>query len=106
MIVVEVINHLPMFYVAKVNITSLGGPLDIVELGVDIFIFEPTFLGECFSQFMISSLDDVHFLIVTTSVSFFPGCHVNIILSIILILFLLTTVYIDIISVFYFGFFW
>lgn len=54
---------------------------------------------------MVPSLDDVHLLVDSTSISLLPCQHVNILLFIVLVLFLLATVNIDVVTVLDLGLF-
>jgi hypothetical protein len=43
-IVVEVVHDLPVLDTAEVDITSLGGPLQVEKLRVNILVFKPPFI--------------------------------------------------------------
>lgn len=103
-VIVEVIDDLSWFDSAEVDIASLGGPLEIEELREDIIVLKPPLLSEGAAQLVVAALDDVHFLVESTSIALLPGSHVDIFLLVILLLLLLCTVHIDVIPVLYLGF--
>jgi len=105
MIVIEMIYNLPRLDTPKINITSLCGPLQIIKLTINILILIPSFISQCFSQLIISSFYYKYFLIVTTSISSFPCGHIDVLLFCVLLLLLLCAIHVDIVSIFYFGFF-
>lgn len=102
-VIVEVIDDLAWLDIAEVDITSLGGPLEVEEFGVDILILKPPLFSEGAAQLVIATLDDVHLLVEPTPIALLPGSHVDILLLVILLLFLLCTIHIDIIPVLYLG---
>ena len=50
---------------------------------------------------MVSSFDDVHFLVVTASVSFLPSSHINILLFVLFLFLLFCAIDVNVISIFY-----
>ena len=100
-VIVEVVDDLSVLDVAVVNVAGLGGPLEVIELRVDILVFEPAFLVERSSQLVIASLDYVHLLVVPTPVSLLPGCHVDVVLPVLLFLFFLPAIHIHVVPILY-----
>lgn len=101
MVVIKMIDNLSSLDVAIIDIASLGSPLEIKELGINILVLKPALLSECFSKLVIPSLYDVNFLIKPTPVSLLPSVHVHILLLGLLLLLLFSTVHIHIVSILY-----
>ena len=92
-IIVKVVHSLTISQCHVVDVYDLSGPLEVEERRPNVFIFKPPFLDKRFSEFMIASFYNEHFLVIPAAVLSLPGLHVGdlafFFLSFVVLLFLL-----------------
>lgn len=98
-VVVEVVDCLSRLDVGEVDVAGLRGPLEVEEPGVYVLILEPALLGEGATQLVVAPLHDVHLLVEPTPVPLLPSRHVDVLLPVFLLLFLLRTVHVHVVPV-------